>query len=89
MSCEYIGQRPSADGWCMAVEAGQGNCVPFLLAAYGMVEKELREYRNTGLTPGQIREIDRPYAEQAKELMEYRNTGLTPERTKGLCDILK
>lgn len=35
--------------------------------------KELKQYRNTGLTPEQIREIDKAFTAQAKELMQYRN----------------
>lgn len=32
---------------------------------------ELREYRDTGLTPEKLREIDRLYAEKCKEVAEY------------------
>lgn len=34
--------------------------------------KELKEYKDLGLTVENIKEIDRLYSEQAKELMEYR-----------------
>ena len=37
--------------------------------------KELKQYRDTGLTPEQIREIDRLYAEKCRELAEVRDAG--------------
>lgn len=37
------------------------------------VYERLCEYENTGLTPEQIREIDKAFSEQAKELMGYKN----------------
>lgn len=37
--------------------------------------QELQLYKDTGLTPDQLREIDKLYSEQAKELGEYRKIG--------------
>lgn len=38
--------------------------------------KELRRYRDTGLTPEQIREIDKLYAEKCRELAEVKQQAI-------------
>ncbi len=38
---------------------------------YGALAK-LRDYENTGLTPGQIEEIDRLYEEKCREVTEWK-----------------
>lgn len=40
---------------------------------YISAAKKLAAYEDSGLTPEQIREMDRMYMEQAKELLEYKN----------------
>ena len=41
--------------------------------------QELQLYKDTGLTPDQLREIDKLYSEQAKELGEYKKLGTLEE----------
>lgn len=41
--------------------------------------QELQLYKDTGLTPDQLREIDKLYSEQAKELGEYKKLGTLDE----------
>ncbi len=41
--------------------------------------EELKQYKAIGLTPDQLREIDKLYSEQAKELVEYRKLGTLEE----------
>lgn len=41
--------------------------------------QELQLYKDTGLTPDQLREIDKLYSEQAKELGEYKKLGTFEE----------
>ena len=48
--------------------------VDFLKTAISSMQ-ELQLYKDTGLTPDQLREIDKLYSEQAKELGEYRKLG--------------
>ena len=45
----------------------------------------LAAYEDTGLTPGQIRQIDRLYAEKCQEVAELRqrDTAILPENIKG------
>ena len=45
----------------------------------------LAAYEDTGLTPEQLRQIDRLYAEKCRELAELqqRNTAILPENIKG------
>ena len=47
--------------------------------------EELKPYEDTGLTPEQIREIDRLYAEKCREVAELRqrDTAILPENIKG------
>lgn len=40
---------------------------------------ELKQYRATGLTPDQLKEIDKLYQEQCRELYQYRQIGATGE----------
>ena len=41
--------------------------------------QELQLYKDTGLMPDQLREIDKLYSEQAKELGEYKKLGTLEE----------
>ena len=52
--------------------------VDFLKTAISSMQ-ELQLYKDTGLTPDQLREIDKLYSEQAKELGEYREIGTLDE----------
>ena len=47
--------------------------------------EKLRPYEDTGLTPEQIREIDRLYTEKCQEVAELRqrDTAILPENIKG------
>lgn len=47
--------------------------------------EKLRPYEDTGLTPEQIREIDRLYTEKCREVAELRqrDTAILPENIKG------
>ena len=47
---------------------------PILDRATVELLEELKEYRKTGLTPDQIYEMDKMYAEQAAELGKYKYT---------------
>ena len=71
MGCKYIDQCPSADGWCNNNVADYKKCVQFLVTAYESVKKELQEYRNTRLSPNQIREL--------KEIQKIIPDGYTPD----------
>ena len=61
MSCKYIGKCSYADRQCKENIANykkiKYKCIPFLVEAYENVKKELQEYKDTELTPGQIREL--------------------------------
>lgn len=52
--------------------------VDFLKTAISAMQ-ELQLYKDTGLTPDQLREIDKLYSEQAKELSEYKKLGTFEE----------
>ena len=41
--------------------------------------EQSKKYEDTGLTPEQIVEVDKLYADQAKELAEYKKLGFTPD----------
>ena len=47
--------------------------------------EKLRPYEDTGLTPEQIREIDRLYTEKCREVdeLQQRDTAILPENIKG------
>ena len=61
---------------------------PIFIMICKNLEEELQKYKDTGLSPDQIREIDRLYAEQAKELASYKSTGLTPDQVREQTKIL-
>ena len=52
------------------------------------LEEELQKYKDTGLSPDQIRTIGKLYAEQQKELAAYKSTGLTPDQVRGQTELL-
>lgn len=52
------------------------------------LEEELQKYKDTGLSPDQIRTIGKLYAEQQKELSAYKSTGLTPDQVRGQTELL-
>lgn len=79
MSCRYKNLCPSYSGWCESPKQDFSTCILFLITAYEHTKeeledcrKELREYKNTGLTPEQLWEMDREYRVLSKEVMELR-----------------
>lgn len=94
MSCKYKEECPSYSGWCELPKQDFSRCVSFLITAYDNVKEELnlckmqlQGYKDTDLTPDQLRVLITAY-ENAKEelslckmqLQEYKDTGLTPEQ---------
>ena len=65
-----------------------GRCTPIFIMICKNLEEELQKYKDTGLSPDQIRTIGKLYAEQQKELSAYRNTGLTPGQVREQTKIL-
>ena len=65
MGCKYMDQCPYVDRQCRANIADykkmEYKCIPFLVTAYENVKKELQEYKDAGLTTGQIRELKKLY----------------------------
>lgn len=53
---------------------------------YLKINNTLAEYEDTGLTPEDIKEIDRAYSEQAKELSEVKKEN---EKLKGKIDAIR
>lgn len=68
MSCRYKDVCPSYSGWCEGPKQDFSNYVSFLITVYEQVKEELQEYKNTGLTPKQLREIDREYTVLSREV---------------------
>lgn len=58
-------------------EVWKDDCEALNVAISAM--QELQLYKDTGLTPDQLREIDKLYSEQAKELGEYKKLGTLEE----------
>lgn len=50
MGCDYKNVCPSASGWCN-VGAPAIACVKHILAQYQILEKEIKEYKDAGITP--------------------------------------
>lgn len=50
------------------------------------IQNTIAEYEDTGLTPEDIREIDRAYSEQAKELAEVKREN---EKLKGKIESIR
>lgn len=72
MSCKYKNICPSYSGWCEGSKQDFSKCISFLITAYENTKAELQEYKNTGLTPEQMLEMDREYTVLAKEVAELR-----------------
>lgn len=89
MGCKYMDQCPCVDEWCKVSMGNYGRCTPIFIMICKNLEEELQKYKDTGLSPDQIREIDRLYAEQAKELASYKSTGLTPDQVREQTKILR
>lgn len=66
-----------------------GRCTPIFIMICKNLEEELQKYKDTGLSPDQIRTIGKLYAEQQKELSDYKNTGLTPGQVREQTKILR
>lgn len=62
MSCRYKNICPSYSGWCEGPKQDFSNCVSFLVTAYENIKEELQRYKDTGLTPEQLVEMDREYS---------------------------
>ncbi len=75
MSCKYKNKCPSYSGWCEGPKQDFSRCIPFLVTAYDGAMDKLKEYEGTGLTPEQMRQIDKEYSSLAKEVAQLRNAG--------------
>ena len=88
MSCKYMDQCPCVDEGGKGSMGKNGRCTPIFIMICKNLEEELQKYKDTGLSPDQIRTIGKLYAEQQKELSAYRNTGLTPGQVREQTKIL-
>lgn len=68
MSCRYKDICPSYSGWCEGPKQDFSNCVSFLITAYENTKEELQKYKDTGLIPEQLAEMDREYSVLSREV---------------------
>jgi hypothetical protein len=68
MSCRYKDICPSYSGWCEGPKQDFSKCVSFLITAYEITKEELQKYKDTGLTPEQLVEMDREYCLLSREV---------------------
>lgn len=76
MKCRYKNICPSYVSWC---DGPGATCILNILLVYEKTKdeldkckKELEEYKNTGLTPERLLDIDREYKILSKEVGELR-----------------
>lgn len=66
--CRYKEECPSATGWCRSAKRDYEKCIPFIMQSYKNLETELKAYKDLGITPEQIKQMDVFYTEKCQEL---------------------
>ena len=85
--CRYEKECPSATGWCRSAKRDYKKCIPFIIQSYKNLETELKPYKDLGITPEQIKQMDVFYTEKCQELArleEYTKEG-RPESKFIIC----
>ena len=72
MSCKYKNICTKYYRGCEYPLQDFSRCVSLLLKVYEDTKAELQEYKNIGLTPEQMLEMDREYTVLAKEVAKLR-----------------
>ena len=66
--CRYEKECQSATGWCRFAKRDYEKCIPFIMQSYKNLETELKAYKDLGITPEQIKQMDVFYMEKCQEL---------------------